>query len=313
MSVIFKTLKKLKTESADKENSKKKLMHRKRIYIFQNALNSPSYILLLLFILTVIGAGTLYGYYQLRETEGGNTKDVAVSKTDIRQPIGVDISESSKTKGTTNPSMEENPNSGRIEYLPPQLNDNKVDVYASNKPEKNKIPLVTDKKRSPKARETIEKNTAVKVKTEKPDKPEAKEVLPVPEVEKIFVANAKKNAKIASLVSDIRWEMEHGNDPKIEKLLNELATLKGRDNSYFLKLKAVWYIHNKEFERAKDLLKIVLTKNEHDQEAGINMAIIEINAKHIQKAYQRLIKLRAIYPENIRIAEILQNMKPLLN
>lgn len=313
MSVIFKTLKKLKTESADKENSKKKLMHRKRIYFFQNALNSPSYILLLLFILTVIGAGTLYGYYQLHGKEGGNTKDVAVSKRDIRQTIGVDISESLKIKGTINPGMEKGPNSSRIEYLPPQLNDNKVDVHALNKLEKIKIPLVTDKKSSPKARETIEKKTAVKIKTEKPEKPEAKEVLPVPEVEKIFVANAKKNAKIASLVSDIHWEMAHDNDTKIEKLLNELAILKGRDNSYFLKLKAVWYIHNKEFERARDLLKIVLTKNEHDQEAGINMAIIEINAKHIKKAYQRLEKLRTIYPENIRIVEILQNMKPLLN
>ena len=127
------------------------------------------------------------------------------------------------------------------------------------------------------------------------------------------MANAEKNSKIARLVADIRWEMEHGSKEQIEKHFDELVTLKGQDNSFVLKLKSVWHIHNNEFERAEDLLKIVLSKNEHDQEAGINMAIIEIKTQQLQKAYERLKDLREIYPENIRIAEIIQNMKSWLN
>ena len=313
MSVIFKTLKKLKTESEDKENGKNKLMRRKRIHFFNNPLYSSSTVLLALLILTVIGSGTLYGYYHLRETRSGNTKVINVPKTDIGQSTGEDTSESSEIKGLKSLNREKGPELNRIEYLPPQKNDKNDEVYTSKLPEDIQISSIADKMKSSKAMATMENNTTAKAKTENSDRTKTEEVLPVPEVEKIFLKNAEKNAKIARLVGDIRCEMEHGSDEQIKKLFDELVTLKGQNNNYVLKLKAVWHIHNKAFERAEDLLKIVLSKNEYDQEAGINMAIIEIKTQHIQKAYERLKNLREIYPENIRIAEIIQNMKPLLN
>jgi hypothetical protein len=98
MSVIFKTLKKLNTESIDKENSKNKSVSRKRIYFFKNALYSPSSVLFILVILTFIGAGTLYGYYHLRETTDENIKGFAVSNTDIKKLTDVDTAESSEDK-----------------------------------------------------------------------------------------------------------------------------------------------------------------------------------------------------------------------
>jgi tetratricopeptide (TPR) repeat protein len=313
MSVIFKTLNKLKTESAEKENGKNILMGVKRIHFFNHPLYSPSVVLLALLIFTVIGSGSLYGYYHLRETRIGNTKVITVPKTDIGQPTGEDTSASSKIKGLKSLNPEKGSELNRIEYLPPQEHDNHVEGSNSNIPENIKISSAIDKKRSPKIRATIEKTSTAKAATENSSKTKTEEVLPIPEVENIFLDNAKKNAKIARLVGDIRLEMEHGSNEQIKKLFDELVTLKGQDNSYVLKLKAVWHIHNKEFERAEDLLKIVLSKNEHDQEAGINMAIVEIKTQNIQKAYERLKNLREIYPENIRIAEIIQNMKPLLN
>jgi len=309
MSVIFKTLKKLKTESSEKENSKSKLVRRKRIYFFQNALYSPSYVFLLILILTVIGAGTLYGYYHLRETTGENIKGFAVPNTGLQKLTDVDTAESSEDTESKSQKRTKDSGSSRIEYIPPQANDNRVEVYGSNKPVDAGIPFITAKKTSPKSKETINRNAVAKTKIEITEKPLAAEVSPVPDVEKIFLANAKKNAKIARLVADIRWEMEHGDKNQTEKLLDELALLKGQNNNYVLKLKAVWHIHNKEFERAKDNLKIVLTKNELDQEAGINMAIIEINTKQMENAYQRLANLQIHYPENIRIAEIMQDLK----
>jgi hypothetical protein len=313
MSVIFKTLKKLNTESSDKENSKNKLVRRRRIYFFNNALYSPSAVLFVLLILTVIGAGTLYGYYHLRETTGENIKGFAVPNTDIQKLADVDTAESSEDKESKSQKGTKDSGLSRIEYIPPKANDNRVEVYASNKRDDAGIPFITAKKTSPKSKETIKTNAVAKTKIEKADKSIPIEVSAIPDVEKIFLANAKKNGKIARLVANIRWEMVHGNKKRTEKLLDELALLKGQNNSYVLKLKAVWHIHNKEFERAKDLLKIVLTINELDQEAGINMAIIEINTKQMENAYQRLAKLQIRYPENIRIAEIMQDLKLFLN
>jgi hypothetical protein len=311
MSVIFKTLKKLSTESSEKENSSHKLVYRKRICFFKNALYSPSYVAVLFLILTALGAGTLYGYYHLRETTDENTKGFAVPNTNVQKLTNVDTSEGLENKESKNQKGTKDSASRRIEYIPPETNDSNVEVNSSNEPDNARIPFVTAKKTSLKFNESIKKNAIVKTKNKKENEPMATEVSPVPEVEKIFLANAKKNAKIARLVADIRWEMANGNKNRTEKYLDELALLKGQNNSYVLKLKAVWYIHNKEFEQAKNLLKIVLTENEFDQEAGINMAIIEINAKQMEDAYQRLSKLQTLYPENIRIAEIMQDLKHL--
>jgi len=309
MSVIFKTLKKLKTESTDKENSKNKLSHDKRIYFFQNALYSPSYVLLLLLILTVVGVGTLYGYYHLRETTGENIKGFAVPNTGDKKLTNVDTAENSEDKESKSQNEPKDSGSNRVEYIPPESNDSKIEVYSSNKLVDVEKPFITAKKTSSNSKESIKRNEVVKTESENADKPVATDISTVPEVEKIFMANAKKNEKIASLVADIHWEMGNGNKKQTEKYLDELALLKGQNNSYVLKLKAVWHIHNKEFERAKDLLKIVLTKNGLDQEAGINMAIIEINTKQMDNAYQRLSKLQTVYPENIRITEIMQDLK----
>ena len=308
MSVIFETLKKLKTESIEKDDSKNKLVRRKRIYFFQNALYSPSYAFLLLLILTIVGAGTLYGYYHLRETTDENTKGFAIHNTNIQKLTDFDTAAISEDKTFKNQKEAKDLGSSSIKYMPPETNDSKVEVYSSNKPIDVQKPFITAKKTSPNFKEPIKRNVVAKAKSEKSAEPLAAEVSAVPEVEKIFLANAKKNEKIARLVADIRWEMGNGNK-RTEKYLDELTLLKGQNNSYVLKLKAVWHIHNKEFERAKDLLKIVLTENELDQEAGINMAIIEINTQQMDNAYQRLSKLQTVYPENIRIVEIMQDLK----
>ena len=309
MSVIFKTLKKLKTESTEKENSKIKLVRKKRIYFFNNAFYSPSYVFLLLFILTVVGAGTLYGYYHLRETTDENTKGFAVPNTNVENLTNVDTAEGSENKESENKNEPKDSASSRIEYIAPETNDRDVEVYHSDKSANAEVPFSTEEKTPPKFNETNKKNVVAKAKSEKSVQPSAAEISPVSEVEKIFLANAKKNEKIARLVADIHWEMGSDNKKQVEKYLDELALLKGQNNSYVLKLKAAWHIHNKEFEQAKDLLKIVLTKNEFDQEAGINMAIIEINTKEMDNAYQRLSKLQKVYPENVRITEILQDLK----
>jgi predicted Zn-dependent protease len=89
--------------------------------------------------------------------------------------------------------------------------------------------------------------------------------------------------------------------------------IKGQDNNYVLKLKAVWHIRNQEYEDAANLLRTVLSRNGLDLEAGLNMAIVEINTGKEQSAYRRLENLQKSYPDSIRLAEILQGLRRLFN
>ena len=162
MSVIFKTLKKLKTESADKEYSKNKLVRKKRIYFFQNALYSPSYVFLLLLIITVVGAGTLYGFYHFRETTDENIKDFAAPNSGIQKLADIDTVESTDDKKSIIQESMKDSGSRRIEYIPPESNDSKVEVYGSNKTVDVEKLFITAKKTSPNSKESIKRNAVTK-------------------------------------------------------------------------------------------------------------------------------------------------------
>ena len=313
MSVIFKTLKKLKTESSDRGKSRKKRVHRKRVYSFKTVLNSPFSVLLLLSGFIIIGAGTLYGYFQFCDATGEKVKGFSISNTEIQRSTDEHPDRSIESKGTESLNWVKHSDSSQIEYRPPEVDNNSIKTFRISKPANDKRPLVTAEEKSSDSKGSLKKDAFAEIQTEKTGKPSSAEVSPVPDVEKIFLANVKKNAKIARLVADIRWEMGHGDKKRTEKLLDELVLIKGQNNSYALKLKAVCHIRNQEYERAADLLKIILTKNERDLEAGINMAIVEINTKQEKNAYRRLEKLQKIYPENIRLAEIMQSLRLLLN
>jgi hypothetical protein len=199
-----------------------------------------------------------------------------------------------------------------IKYRPPEVMNRNKKLRAS-KADNVRRPFVRTKEKPSGDNGLLKKDGVAEIQTETAGNPSSTEILPVPDLEKIFLKNAKKNAKIARLVADIRWEMSQGDKNRIQKLFDELILMKGQNNNYVVKLKAVWHIRNKEYERAADLLKTVLTKNERDIEAGINMAIVEINTKQEENAFRRLEKLQTIYPENIRLAEIMQRLRRLFN
>ncbi|MEA1949340.1 MAG: hypothetical protein U9N83_18820, partial [Thermodesulfobacteriota bacterium] len=235
--------------------------------------------------------------------------------TEIQRSTDEHPDRSIESKGTKSLNWVKHSDSSQIEYRPPEVDNNSIKTFRFriSQPANDKRPLVTAEEKSSDAKGSLKKDAFAEIRTEKTGKLLSAEVSPVPDVEKIFLANAKKNTKIARLVADIRWEMGHGDKKRTDKLLDELVLIKGQNNSYVLKLKAVWHIRKQEYERAADLLKIILTKNERDLEAGINMAIVEINTKQEKNAYRRLENLQTIYPENIRLAEIMQSLRLLLN
>ena len=95
---------------------------------------------------------------------------------------------------------------------------------------------------------------------------------------------------------------------QIDHLFDQLQALKGTNNAYVLKLKGYWYLQQDQFESAAGLLQKVLVQDENDLEAGVNMAIAEMRLNRWQPAKQRLARLREVYPDNAKLAELWQQI-----
>jgi hypothetical protein len=115
--------------------------------------------------------------------------------------------------------------------------------------------------------------------------------------------------EITGLVAQVERLLAAGDYTRSKGLIDRLAALKGGDNSYVLKLRSYWHIRQGEFGAAEPLLAMVLEKNQDDLEAGINMAIVEINAKKVPAARNRLIQLKAIYDADTVIPELLRQIE----
>ena len=307
MSVIFRTLKKLKTESTGAGIGIERRVHRKKIFAFKSTRHSPSTVFLLLVVFTALGAGSLFGYFQVRDKNSKKVEAFLISSADIRQSTNIPLNTKNENKGEK-PSNSSKPSAlSSIEYRPPNANHNGLEMNDSPPTSNSKARLaVISKKTEP-------THIVSKIQAKQPNKSSAFQESTVPDVKKVFLSNAKKNAKISRLVSDIQREMDLGDKDRIEKLFDELGVIKGQNNSYVLKLKAVWHLRNQEYEDAANLLRTVLSKNGSDLEAGLNMAIVEINTGKGQDAYRRLEKLQQSYPDNVRLAEILQDLRRLFN
>ncbi|RZB35395.1 MAG: hypothetical protein SRB2_03193 [Desulfobacteraceae bacterium Eth-SRB2] len=129
------------------------------------------------------------------------------------------------------------------------------------------------------------------------------------EQEIIHQANVERSMKIVRLVEKIQRSMGTVNDSCTQDLFDQLTLLKGEDDSYVLNLKAFCSFGQKDYETTATYLKRLLEQNEVDFDAGINMAIVEINTNQLQAARKRLAKLRKIYPDNILIPEMIQKLK----
>ena len=127
--------------------------------------------------------------------------------------------------------------------------------------------------------------------------------------QRIHRANLERSLKISRLVDRIHKHIKSGNISLTEKYLRELETLKGKDSTYVLKMRAFWALSRQDYDSATGFLKTVLDKNKTDLEAGINMAIVEIKTNQFLQAEKRLKKLKKIYPENTTILELIETLK----
>ena len=115
--------------------------------------------------------------------------------------------------------------------------------------------------------------------------------------------------EINRLVNEIRSCMAAADCERINPLFDRLQALKGAHNPYVLKLKGYWLLQQDQFASAAGLLQKVLVQDENDLEANVNMAIAEMRLNRRQRAKQRLARLREVYPDNAKLAEVWQQLK----
>jgi hypothetical protein len=127
--------------------------------------------------------------------------------------------------------------------------------------------------------------------------------------EEKFLASLTREHHISQLIDKIKLSMASDNTEHTDKLFNRLERIKGASNSYVMKLKAFWYMQRGEFDLARPLLESVLSRNGDDKEAGVNMAVLEINSHQLPEARARLRKLMAAYPNDGAIHELYSQVK----
>ena len=404
MSVIFKTLKKLRGQSPEGKERDEKLKRGRNIYSFRKIVFSPTGILLIALLIFFSGMATIYcvrylkNYFEQKSSESflskdektqivnseiGKEGDELVNKKAIFEEviaippppkiIPIEEARPGKLYLPSTSNKEISPKETRIvRYTPPRFPKN-------TQGQEKKITSAGLPRQSPVSQKEISKSLAhtsatslttssgmsqtsssssLKIEKEleqdtkelpdmgpdsvKRDQAESPAIQPpskvLPKVavnkkpatagkrvlserpiqlkergkkedERIRLENVEKSAKIASLVRKIQRSMNTRRSDHIEDLIDELALIKGKENSYILKLRAFLCMRKDDYESAALLLNEVLHKNENDLEAGINMAIVEIKTSQIPEAIKRLAKLREIYPEDTLIPELIQKLK----
>jgi tetratricopeptide (TPR) repeat protein len=122
-------------------------------------------------------------------------------------------------------------------------------------------------------------------------------------------AAVAKSTRIAALIEETKAAISRKDTAAIKRLLTQLGQLKGPESPYVLNLTAYWHLTQKDYAAAGQLLNQVLNLNRTDLEAGYNMALVEIHSRQPKEAYQRLARLREIYPDNLAVAELMGKLK----
>ncbi len=338
MSVIFKTLKKLRGSGQGAKKKRSALRRYGNIYSFRRILLSPLGVFSGAVLLIIAGLVASYAADVLRNYFPHNNEApvLAEAETTPTPLAGIDGSLEDETLGTNEAIQQESETSRenrQNEDLPKLSTDGVVEEL---KPQTRRLPLSHPKKPDPPETRST-KYLPPKSET-RPEMPSAEiertarqpSLLPVGEqvstghepgeggsdsreggmsmAERIHLANVREARKINRLVSKIKGSITQGHMDDAKAHIDELAVLKGDQDSYVLKLRAFWHMRQGNFEASAPFLTAVLAKEKDDLEAGINMAIVEIKTHRLDKARKRLAELREIYPANPFIEEIIQKI-----
>jgi hypothetical protein len=122
-------------------------------------------------------------------------------------------------------------------------------------------------------------------------------------------AAVEKITRIADLIEAAKAAIGRMDADATKLLLAQLGQLKGPRSPYVLNLTAYWCLKREDYAAAGELLQQVLDLRQNDLEAGYNMALVEIHTQRSLDAYQRLTRLREIYPDNPAVDELMGKIK----
>ena len=92
-------------------------------------------------------------------------------------------------------------------------------------------------------------------------------------------------------------------------LIEELSREKGADHPFIAKLRAYFLFKQARHDEATVILERLIAVNADDIEAGVNLALIEIQTGQIPKAAERLKRLGVEHPDNTVVADLLRKLK----
>ena len=306
MSVIYKTLKKLKTESAAESENKRISKKGKKSYPFKAVTLNPGIIISISLLILVIGVGVFFAVHSLNEPA-----------REKPQPKIFPIPKRSENMEGAESSEGEEKKSLNVHYTPANAiekdtNTSEISTQTEIKLSKTKMHRTLANQQADGKQhgfENLGQYSFPAKATFSPKIPEEKKLKEKVRVQRIHRTNLERSLKISRLVDRIHKHIETGNISLTEKHLRELELLKGKENNFVLKLRAFSYLKRQDYESAEKLLKKVLNKSEKDLEATINMAIVEIKTKKFQQAEKRLKGLRETYPENTNILQLIEKLK----
>lgn len=352
MSVIFKTLKKLKAQSSEKIKDAEKRRLKKKSSIFREIFTSSRIIIFLVIFILFSGLISIHLVNVAREKRG---KSLQIEKKRPYVTGTIDgkagsVPEERTAIEETDVSIPPPPESipaekaeiGRL-YLPqkPKAPIKQIEAAGKTAIPSPSVPALESAPSEEAPSVTLPETAATAEKvSEKPEsdkfarylppagkdageKPFQKSIPPPPEIPEDRTAEAiaessemrlqsfrvQKNIKIGNIIGKIKREIKEHDARKTEQLIDQLASIKGKNDQYVLKLKAFYLMNQGDFTSAVSLLNRVLQKDKNDLEAGINMAILEMKSGQVNEAKSRLYRLRDIHPHDTLIPDLINKIE----
>jgi tetratricopeptide (TPR) repeat protein len=284
MSIIFQTLKKLNNPSAENIQKQVGLKENMRTSSLTGKQLRNSAVVLSVFMM---GAAVVFLFYpfsdpiNLKLNKNNTSAAYSVANASI-VPVSPESSIQAIFLSDEN-VRKHSEDSGSYIFLPPEIS------------EEPKEPSVIFRQKTKQKKRPSAQN---KISDKSHFRPERKD-------RKSIAGTVISEQKI---VKRIEISIIEGEIQKAEKLLEQLAAIKGEDSIYVMKLRAFFFLRTGENRPAVALLKKVLARNADDVEAGINMAFLEIRSKEYEQAKKRLTRLKSRYPENMVVSNLLSRL-----
>lgn len=116
-------------------------------------------------------------------------------------------------------------------------------------------------------------------------------------------------AEVQQLVQQLHTAMKQKDADVVNPLLDLLEQRAGHDAAISLKMRAFWLLQQGNNPAAAQLYLRLLTQQPNDQQANLNMALIELRNGERMKAELRVNRLVSLYPNSTQVRRFRQQLE----